>query len=106
MCNIYNKLYFDIGSNPIKSIVITDNSTGLDTKIVDERWIEILFNDHINTVNSEPRKFVAKYKIAFSYKNQNYVLLINSDYVKLDGISYRANSNIEHFIRGKMEGNK
>lgn len=106
MCNICTKLYFNVDSSPIKSIVITDNNTGIDKKIVDERWIKILFNDYINTVTSEPRKFVARYKITFSYRNQVYILLINSSYVKLDGISYRVNSNIEHFIQSKMLGDK
>lgn len=102
MCGTQNKLPINIKSKPIKSVVITDNKTGIDVKVIDEQWIEDLFDNYVNTATKEPRKFITKYKITFTYQKQDYNLLINSNYLKIEGVSYKSNSDIEVFIQKKM----
>ncbi|MFV0589496.1 hypothetical protein [Bacteroides reticulotermitis] len=102
ICGAQNKFPINVKSESVNSIIITDRTTGIDTKVVDKQWIEELFDTYINTATEEPRIFVTKYKVSFIDQKQDYNLFVNSKYLKLEGATYKSNSDIEAFIQEKM----
>ncbi len=104
MCGTQNKCPINVKSESVNLIIITDRNTGIDTKVVDKQWIEELFDAYINTATEEPSKIVTKYKVSFIDQKRDYNLFINSKYLKLEGATYKSNSDIEAFIQEKING--
>ncbi|MBI2416707.1 MAG: hypothetical protein HYV28_02185 [Ignavibacteriales bacterium] len=54
--------------------------------------------ERINASTPEPRKFIGKYRVNFSYINKEVPVFISVKYLKINGVSYTANSNLEEYL--------
>lgn len=92
----------NINYENIKEPLVTEVVTDKTWNINNVAHLRPLFDNYLSTAKKHLFKFKAVYIISFSYHNKNWQIMVNGNHIKIDGITYKLNYNLENYIRNYL----
>lgn len=86
----------------IKELIVTEVVTDKTWNINNVAQLRPLFDNYLSTAKKQLFKFKAVYIISFSYQNKNWQIMVNGNHVKINGITYKLNYDLENYIRNYL----
>ncbi len=96
----------DFQCKKIEKVFIIDSATGDKWTIDDIDQICPLFEKYLSTAKKRLFKFRAIYTLNFSCENQEWVMSANANHVKINGITYALDYDLEDYIRNHLHTNE
>lgn len=99
MCCSPKHITWDVKCKNIERVLVLDAVTEEKRTIDNVAQLCLLFDDYLSTAKKELCKFKAVYTLSFSYENKDWLIIVNANHVKINGITYVLECNLENYIR-------
>lgn len=99
MCCSPRHITWDVKCKNIERVLVLDAVTGEKRTIDNIAQLCLLFDDYLSTAKKDLCKFKAVYTLSFSYENKDWLIIVKANHVKINGITYVLECNLENYIR-------
>lgn len=96
------RIIMNIKCDNIESVLITDLVTGKKRSVNNVSQLCPLFNSYLSTAKKELFKFEAVYALSFLYEGEEWSVLVNANHIKVNGVTFVLDSNLENYIRNYL----
>lgn len=95
-------IIMNIKCDNIERVLVTDLVTGKRRSINNVSQLCPLFNSYLSTAKKELFKFKAIYTLSFLYEGKEWLVMVNANHIKVNGVTFVLDSNLENYIRNYL----